>query len=400
MKLSKRINNLKTSPVRKLLPFADIAKKKGVEIIYLNIGQPDVATPPIFYDAIIEYTKTEKTLSYAHSAGLMELREEIVSYFADHKIDYTVEDVMIVNGGSEAFLFILTALFDEGEEILVPEPFYANYQSFFSTLNIGVRAIPTKAEEGFHLPSFEEMEKCMTPKVKAIMFSSPSNPTGTVYTKEETERIIALAEKYDITIISDEVYREFSYGNTRAVSLGEYPEVAQRVVIIDSISKRFSACGARIGCVVSKNEELMCAIYRQCQARLAAPTLEMVGAKALYTLPSDFFTPIREEYALRRDTLFEELDKIEGTFSRKPEGAFYCLVGLPVDNAEDFASWLLSDFSVNGETIMVAPAEGFYATPGSGANEIRICYALERDVLVRAMHILDEGLKAYKKLKK
>jgi len=399
MKLSKRINNLKTSPVRKLLPFADIAKKKGVNIIHLNIGQPDVNTPPIFYDAIIDYSKKEKILSYAHSAGLIELREEIVRYFSDYKIDYTVDDVMIVNGGSEAFLFILTALFDEGDEILVPEPFYANYQSFFSTLNIGVCPIPTKPEEGFHLPSLEEMEKCITPKVKAIMFSSPSNPTGTVYTREETERIIALAEKHDITIISDEVYREFSYGDTKAVSLGEYPEVAQRVVIIDSISKRFSACGARIGCVVSKNKDLMSAIYRQCQARLAAPTLEMVGAKALYTLPSDFFTPIREEYALRRDTLFEELDKIEGTFSRKPEGAFYCLVGLPVDNAEDFASWLLSEFSVNGETIMVAPAEGFYSTPGSGANEIRICYALERDVLVRAMHILDEGLKAYKKLK-
>lgn len=399
MKLSKRINNLKTSPVRKLLPFADIAKKKGVNIIHLNIGQPDVHTPPIFYDAIIDHSKKEKTLSYAHSAGLIELREEIVRYFADYKIDYTVDDVMIVNGGSEAFLFILTALFDEGDEILVPEPFYANYQSFFSTLNIVVRPIPTKPEEGFHLPSLEEMEKCMTPKVKAIMFSSPSNPTGTVYTKEETERIITLAEKHDITIISDEVYREFSYGDTKAVSFGEYPEVAQRVIIIDSISKRFSACGARVGCVVSKNKDLISAVYRQCQARLAAPTLEMVGAKALYTLPSDFFTPIREEYALRRDTLFEELDKIEGTFSQKPEGAFYCLVGLPVDNAEDFASWLLSEFSVNGETIMVAPAEGFYSTPGAGANEIRICYALERDVLVRAMHILDEGLKAYKKLK-
>lgn len=400
MQLSNRINNLKTSPVRKLLPFAEIAKKKGTKIIHLNIGQPDINTPPIFYDAIVEYTKNEKILSYAHSAGLIELRQEIVQYFADYHIDYTVDEVMIVNGGSEAFQFVLTALFDEGDEILVPEPFYANYQSFFSMLNIGVRSIPTKAVDGFHLPSLEEMEKYITSKVKAIMFSSPSNPTGTVYTREETEIIIALAEKYDITIISDEVYREFAYGDIKAISFGEYPEIAQRVVIIDSISKRFSACGARIGCVVSKNKELMSAIYRQCQARLAAPTLEMVGARALYTLSADFFIPIREEYSLRRDTLFEELHKIEGVFARKPEGAFYCLVGLPVDNAEDFASWLLSEFDLNGETIMVAPAEGFYSTRGEGRNEIRICYALERDVLIRAMNILKEGLKAYKKLNK
>lgn len=400
MQLSNRINNLKTSPVRKLLPFAEIAKQKGTKIIHLNIGQPDINTPPIFYDAIVEYTKNEKILSYAHSAGLIELRQEIVQYFADYHIDYTVDEVMIVNGGSEAFQFVLTALFDEGDEILVPEPFYANYQSFFSMLNIGVRSIPTKAVDGFHLPSLEEMEKYITSKVKAIMFSSPSNPTGTVYTREETEIIIALAEKYDITIISDEVYREFAYGDIKAISFGEYPEIAQRVVIIDSISKRFSACGARIGCVVSKNKELMSAIYRQCQARLAAPTLEMVGARALYTLSADFFIPIREEYSLRRDTLFEELHKIEGVFARKPEGAFYCLVGLPVDNAEDFASWLLSEFDLNGETIMVAPAEGFYSTRGEGRNEIRICYALERDVLIRAMNILKEGLKAYKKLNK
>ncbi len=400
MQLSNRINNLKTSPVRKLLPFAEIAKKKGTKIIHLNIGQPDINTPPIFYDAIVEYTKNEKILSYAHSAGLIELRQEIVQYFADYHIDYTVDEVMIVNGGSEAFQFVLTALFDEGDEILVPEPFYANYQSFFSMLNIGVRSIPTKAVDGFHLPSLEEMEKYITSKVKAIMFSSPSNPTGTVYTREETEIIIALAEKYDITIISDEVYREFAYGDIKAISFGEYPEIAQRVVIIDSISKRFSVCGARIGCVVSKNKELMSAIYRQCQARLAAPTLEMVGARALYTLSADFFIPIREEYSLRRDTLFEELHKIEGVFARKPEGAFYCLVGLPVDNAEDFASWLLSEFDLNGETIMVAPAEGFYSTRGEGRNEIRICYALERDVLIRAMNILKEGLKAYKKLNK
>ncbi|MGL5720904.1 MAG: pyridoxal phosphate-dependent aminotransferase [Brevinema sp.] len=396
MKLSNRINNLKTSPIRKLLPFAEAAKKEGRHIIHLNIGQPDIETPKIFFDAIHQWAQKEKVLSYAHSAGLLELREEIVRYFDRQNISYTTDEIMIANGGSEAFQFTLIALFDEGDEILVPEPYYANYQSFFSTLGIGVRTIPTKPEDGFHLPSLEEMEKNITPKVKAIMFSSPANPTGTVYSTEEMERIIAVAEKHNLTIISDEVYREFSYEGD-AVSFGAYPQVAQRTVIIDSISKRFSACGARIGCIISKNKDFMNAIFRQCQARLAAPTLEMVGAQALYTLDPHFFDPIRQEYNERRDVLFEELTKIEGVFSRKPEGAFYCLVDLPVSNAEHFASWLLSDFSIDNETVMVAPAEGFYASPGKGKNQVRICYTLEKPVLRRAMNILKEGLKTYLK---
>ncbi|MGL4676948.1 MAG: pyridoxal phosphate-dependent aminotransferase [Brevinema sp.] len=395
MKLSNRINNLKTSPVRKLLPFADIAKKKGRDIIHLNIGQPDVETPVIFFEAIQNWVKNKKVLSYEHSAGLKELREEIVRYFERLNISYHVDDVMIVNGGSEAFQFILMSLFDEGDEILVPEPYYANYQSFYSTLGIKVRPIHTRAEDGFHLPSLAEMERSITPKVKAIMFSTPANPTGTVYTKEEMDRIAVLAEKYDLTIISDEVYREFSYGDVRAISFGEYPELAQRTVIIDSVSKRFSACGARIGCVVSKNKDFIDAIYRQCQARLASSTLDMVGSQALYTLNPDFFIPIRQEYMERRDVLFEELAKIDGVFARKPEGAFYCLVGLPVENAEHFSSWLLSEFEVNNETVMVAPAEGFYSTDNLGKNEIRICYALEKNVLRRAMYIIKEALEAY-----
>lgn len=395
MKLSRRIDALKTSPVRKLLPFAEIAQKKGYKIIHLNIGQPDVETPPIFFEAVVKQCKSQKVLSYAHSAGLMELRQEIVSYFARLNINYSVDDVMIVNGGSEAFQFILTALFDEHDEILVPEPFYANYQSYFSTLAIGVRPITTTPEEGFHLPSLEEMEKNITPKVKAIMFSSPSNPTGVVYSKEEVERIIAVAAKHDLTIISDEVYREFAYGDKRAISLGEYPEIADRVVIIDSISKRFSACGARVGCVVSKNKAFISAIYRQCQARLASPTLDMVGAAALYTLPDNFFDSIKKEYSHRRDVLFEEINKTSGAFAREPEGAFYCLVRLPVKNAEAFASWLLSDFAVDNETVMIASGEGFYSTPGKGVNEVRICYAVKEDVLRRAMHIIREALKVY-----
>ncbi|MGL5255043.1 MAG: pyridoxal phosphate-dependent aminotransferase [Brevinema sp.] len=396
MKLSNRINNLKTSPIRKLFPYAEAAKKQGRKIIHLNIGQPDIETPAIFFEAIQEWAKQEKVLSYAHSAGLLELREEIVRYFDRKNISYTVDDMVIVNGGSEAFQFALTALFDEGDEVLIPEPFYANYHSFFSTLGIGVRTISTKAEDGYHLPPLEEMEKNITPKVKAIMFSSPGNPTGTVYTAEEIERIIEIAEKYDLTIISDEVYREFSY-QAEAISFGAYPQVDQRTVIIDSISKRFSACGARVGCIISKNKDFMSAVFRQCQARLAVPTLEMIGAQALYTLDPSFFDPIRQEYCERRDVLFEELSKIEGISVCKPEGAFYCLVDLPLDNAEEFALWLLKEFTIDNETVMVAPAEGFYETPGRGRNAIRICYTLEKPVLRRAMNILNEGLKTYLK---
>lgn len=395
MKLSQRIQLLKTSPIRKLLPFAEAAQSKGVRIIHLNIGQPDIETPPLFMEAVKAFGDKEKVISYAHSAGSLELREGISQYFRRRGIEYNVNDIMITSGGSEAFQFIITSLFDIGDEVLLPEPFYANYNSYFAPLGVTVRTIPTRSEDGFHLPGFEEMEKYVTPKVKAIMFSTPCNPSGVIYTRDEMLRIIKLAEKYNLTIVSDEVYREFAYGERRAVSLGEFPEALHRSIIIDSISKRFSACGARIGCILAKDKDFLAAVFRQCQARLACPSLEMAGAAALYTLPDNFFDPIKKEYQHRRNVLFEEIENIPGAFTREPEGAFYCLVRLPVANAEDFAAWLLSEFSLDGETVMIAPAEGFYSTPGMGKNEARICYVLQEPALRKAMRILREGLKAY-----
>jgi len=396
MKLSARIGRLKTSPVRKLIPYGDIATKQGKKIIHLNIGQPDIETPRIFFDAIAQYK--DPVLSYAHSAGLKELIVAMSNYYIKKGLDYTPEDIMIVNGGSEAFQFIFLALFDEGDEILIAEPYYGNYNSYFSTLNIIPNPIHTYAEDGFHLPSLEEMEKQITPKTKAILFSNPSNPTGVVCTQEELDKYATLARKYNLFVISDEVYREYTYGTNKAISFGTYTELADRTIIIDSISKRYSACGARIGCVISKNKEVINAIYRQCQARLAAPTLEMIGATALYSLDDSVLEEFRKEYSKRRDILFEELQKIPGVIVHEPEGAFYSIVKLPVENGEQFIIWLLTEFEINGETVMMAPGEGFYATPGLGKDEVRICYAVKEEVLRRAMRILREGLEKYKKI--
>lgn len=396
MKLSERIQCLKTSPVRKLIPYGEEALKAGKKIHYLNIGQPDIETPSAFFEAIKNYN--ESVLKYAHSAGLMELRIAIKDYYKRREMEYSVDDIMVVNGGSEALLFVLMTMCDEGDEIVIAEPYYANYNSFFDTLKIKINPVRTYAENGFHLPSKEEIEKAITPKTKAIMLSNPGNPTGMVYTKEEMEAIADLAKKYDLFIISDEVYREFVYGKNQAISYGTYKDLEDRVVIIDSISKRYSACGARIGCVISKNKEFINAIYKLCQARLSAPTLEMVGAVALYNLPDSILEVARQEYDRRRTTLYKELLNIPGVTASEPEGAFYSVVKLPVENAEDFVIWLLKEFHINNETVMLTPAEGFYGTPGTGKNEVRISYAIKEEDLIKAMKILRDGLAKYKSL--
>ena len=397
MKLSERIGRLKTSPVRKLIPYGEEAVKKGKKIIHLNIGQPDIETPRVFFDAIANYQ--EKVLSYAHSAGLVELRKGIQGYYQRRDMSYALDDILITAGGSEAFLFIFMSLFDELDEILIPDPYYANYNSYFSTLNIIPRVIHTHAEDGYHLPSLEEMEKSITPKTKAIMFSNPSNPTGVVYAKEELDRFAQLAKKHNLFIISDEVYREFTYGENKAISFGTYKDLDENVIIIDSISKRYSACGARVGCIISKNKDFMAAIYKQCQARLAMPTLDMIGATQLYALPDSLLEEFRVQYEKRRNTLYTELQKIPDIVVSEPEGAFYVFVKLPITNAEEFVIWLLTEFDIDGETVMFAPGEGFYANPELGKDKIRICYALEEKVLKKAMHIFKEGLVKYLSLK-
>ena len=395
MELSNRIRQLKTSPTRKLNPYAEEAEKKGIKIYHLNIGQPDIETPKLFFDAIGKYNS--KTLSYSHSRGIKPLLQKIQEYYDKMGIHYEEDEIVITYGGSEAVLFSMLAIFDEGDEILVAEPYYANYNSFCDVLNVKRNAVRTYAENGFHLPNRDEIEKHITPKTKAYLFANPNNPTGVVSTKRELDDIAYLSKKHNMFIISDEVYREFVYGDRKAISFGTYKDLAENVIIIDSISKRFSACGARIGCIISKNKDFMNAVFRECQMRLSAPTLEMIGAAALYDLPSEYFEIARKEYDNRRKILFEELTKMDGVIVKEPEGAFYVLAKLPVKNAEEFAIWLLKDFNIDGETVMFAAGEGFYATAGLGIDEARICYSLDSKDLKKAMNILKEGLIKYRK---
>ena len=395
MHLSKRVQQLKASPIRRLNIYAEEAAKRGIKIHHLNIGQPDIETPSVFLEAISNCNM--KTIKYEHSRGSKELISKIQGYYERLGIHYDENEIIITNGGSEAILLSLISIFDEGDEMLVAEPYYANYNSFYDILNIKRNIVRTYAEDGFHLPSREIIEKSITKKTKGYLFSNPSNPTGVVSTKRELDDIAYLAKKHDFFIISDEVYREFVYGDRKAISFGTYNDIAENVIIIDSISKRFSACGARIGCIISKNKEFMEAIFKECQARLSVPTLEMIGACALYDLPHDYFESTRKEYDNRRKILFEELSKMDGVFMREPEGAFYVLAKLPVKNAEDFAIWLLKDFNIDNETVIFAPAEGFYATEGLGRDEVRMCYVIDAKDLKKAMRILKEGLIKYKK---
>lgn len=396
MEISQRIQRLKTSPVRKLNPYAEEAVKRGIKIYHLNIGQPDIETPKVFFDTISKYN--EKTLKYENSRGMKPLIKKIQEYYEKKiGVHYEEDEINITSGGSEGLFFSLLAIFDEGEEILVSEPYYANYNSFYDVLDIKRNAVRTYAEQGFHLPNRDEIEKHIAPKTKAYMFSNPSNPTGVVSTKQELDDIAYLAKKHDMFIISDEVYREFVYGDKKAISFATYKDVAENVIIVDSISKRFSACGARIGCVISKNKTFSTAVFRECQARLCLPTLDMVGATALYDLPDNYFEDARKEYNNRRKIMFEELTKMDGVVMQEPEGAFYVLAKLPIKNAEEFIIWMLKDFNLDGETVMFAPAEGFYATPGLGKDEVRMSYALDTKDIKRAMEILKEGLTKYRK---
>lgn len=395
MKFSNRIMSMETSPVRKLIPYANQAKAKGKKVYHLNIGQPDIKTPELFFEAVKNFSGD--ILTYSPSNGIPELIDAMVQYYKNYDIDFSKDEVLIMNGGSEALLFTLMTLLDKGDEIVVPEPFYANYNSMFQVLEINVVPISTKIEDGFHLPSKAEIEKVITPKTKVMLISNPANPTGVTYTKEELDVLAAVAKEKDLFIISDEVYREFVYDGLEYESFASKSkeDVKDRVIIIDSVSKRYSACGARIGAVLSKNKDFMAQLYKLCQARLSVPELEQIGSAALYKTPQSYLEEVNEEYKKRRDIVFDALSKMEGVVCRKPEGAFYYIVKLPVDNSEKFVIWLLEEFDIDGETLMMAPAEGFYATPGRGVNEVRIAYALKAEDLVKSMKILEEALKKY-----
>lgn len=397
MRYSERITTMQSSPIRKLAHIASSAKAKGIKIYHLNIGQPDIKTPKVFFEAVKNFNN--EVLEYAVSPGLPELISSLQQYYTTYNMDFESDEILVTNGGSDALLFALMATCDPKDNILVPEPFYSNYNGFSQSINVNITPITTKAEEGFHLPSKEKIQSLITSKTKAILISNPGNPTGTVYTKKELYMISEIAKENDLWIISDEVYREFVYDGLEYTSFGNIKEVEDRVIIIDSVSKRYSACGARIGSIASKDKTLIAEILKLCQGRLCVSTLDQVGSVELYNTPSSYFTEVNNEYKNRRDVLYNELIKVKGVICKKPAGAFYIVAKLPIENAEDFVIWMLTDFNKDGETVMACPAEDFYATPGLGRDEIILAYVLKEDDLHKAAIILKEGLEKYLELK-
>jgi aspartate aminotransferase len=396
MKLSQRAYEVQESPIRKLMPYANAAKRKGIKVYHLNIGQPDIETPQIMMDAYHNYQ--EKVLGYGPSQGLEEYRQGLASYYQKQGLAVSPEDIIVTVAGSEAIVFAFYVICNEGDEIIVPEPLYTNYNGFATMAGIKIVPLTTYAENGFALPEKEEIKKLITPKTKAIMLCNPGNPTGAVYSREELQRIADIAEENDLYVISDEVYREFVYDGLQHTSILEFDNISERTVVVDSISKRYSACGARVGCIVSRNKDLMGAVLKFAQARLCPATIDQIAANACLELGEDYFTCIIEEYKKRRDLVFAELQKNPEIVCIKPGGAFYIFPKLPVKDAEKFIIWLLTDFEIDGETVMAAPAEGFYATPGKGKDELRIAYVLNCDSLKKAIKILLTGLEIYKGL--
>ncbi|MFM9413939.1 pyridoxal phosphate-dependent aminotransferase [Peptococcus simiae] len=393
MEMSRRASGMQASPIRRLVPYANEARKAGKKVYPLNIGQPDIKTPKGFFEAIRNVDL--EVLAYADSAGDPKLIEAIQDYYKTYDMDFATDEIIITNGGSEALLFSIIALCDPGDNIIVAEPFYTNYNGFSAAVNVEVKGITTKAENGFHLPAKEEIEKVIDDKTRAFILNNPGNPTGVVYTPEEVQMIVDIAKEKDLFIVADEVYREFVYDDSEYKSFGNYPDAADRVVIVDSVSKRYSACGARIGSLACKNKDFMASIMKLCQGRLCVPTMEMIGATELYRTPTSYFKEVNDEYRKRRDTVYNALKKMDGVVCEEPKGAFYVAVKFPVDDAEKFIIWMLTEFDYNGETVMMAPLEGFYATEGLGKDEARIAYILEVPELEKAMKVLEEGLKAY-----
>ncbi|MFQ6003641.1 MAG: pyridoxal phosphate-dependent aminotransferase, partial [Candidatus Zixiibacteriota bacterium] len=386
--ISQRAKDMPPSPIRKLVPLADAAKKRGIKIYHLNIGQPDIPTPPEFMNAIRNYDK--KVLEYGNSKGDHNYIAGLVQYYKRRGIDVEEKDIQITTGGSEAIIFAMICVANMGEEIMVFEPFYTNYNGFAMMADVKLVPITLQAENGFHLPSREEIEKMVTFKTRAILICSPNNPTGTVYTQKEMKMIAEICKTHNLFVLSDEVYREFIY-EEKHTSIMNIDGIQDRAVLLDSISKRYSACGARIGCLVSKNEEIMDSALRLGQARLCSPSIEQFGATSALKIKDEYFEKMAAEYKKRRDTVYDELMKIPGVVCQKPSGAFYIMAKLPVKDSEDFARWMLTDFSLDGETTMIAPGPGFYATPGKGQDEARIAYVLNVGDLRKAMRILSKG---------
>jgi aspartate aminotransferase len=397
-KISNKGLEMPESPIRKLVPYAEIAKKKGHKVYHLNIGQPDIKTPEVAMNAIKNVDM--KVLEYSHSAGFDSYRTKLAAYYQSKDLPVNKEDIIITTGGSEALLFAIGSTLDYGDEIIIPEPFYANYNGFATASGVTVVPVNTTIDTDFELPQIEEFEKRITSKTKAILICNPGNPTGRLYSEKEILQLAEVVKKHDLFLIADEVYREFIYDtDLKHHSVLQIADIAENAIMIDSVSKRYSMCGARIGCIVSKNKEVMAAAMKFAQARLSPPTFAQIASEAALDTPQSYFDEVVEEYRERRDILVEELDKIEGIKVGMPSGAFYCMARLPLDNAEHFAQWLLEEYDYNGETVMIAPAEGFYSTPGMGISEVRIAYVLNKEDLKKAVVILKNAITAYRNRK-
>ena len=393
MRFSSKVEKCQLSPIRKFYPYAVAAQKRGKTIYHLNIGQPDVETPSAFFDAVRAFSSP--VMAYTASPGLPALIEAIQGYYAKLGMRYDTDDILITTGGSEALAIAMQCILDDGDEILIPEPFYPNYSTMAYTCGAAIRPVPTKPEEGYWYADRTRIEAGINEHTRAILLTNPGNPTGTVLTSEEMRMLVDVAKEHDLFLIGDEAYREFVYGGEGLRSFGEFEDAAENVVIIDTCSKRFSACGARVGCLITRNKELMGHAMKYAQARLCVATLDQTACARLYGVGPEYFAAVREEYKRRRDTVVRKLKEIPGVVCECPKGAFYLMAALPVDDADKFQTWLLQEFDDHGDTVMFAPGEPFYATPGKGRNEIRIAYVIEQKKLERAMDLLALGIEAY-----
>ncbi len=394
--ISKKGKRMPESPIRKLVPFAEHAKKKGIEVLHLNIGQPDIKPPKNVIDKVNNFDISK--IEYSHSAGLEKYREGIANYYQNINLNISKEDIIITTGGSEALIFTLNSILDPGDELIIPEPFYANYNGFSKLSSVKIKAVISKIENSFKLPDIIDFEKKITKKTKAILICNPNNPTGYLYTKNEIQTLSKIAKKHNIFLIADEVYREFVYEKNKHHSILKEKNIKDNAIVIDSTSKRYSMCGARIGCVVSKNKEFIKTCLKFAQARLSPPTFGQLAGIAALKTNKKYFKKVISEYEKRRNLLVSELNKIEGVICPKPRGAFYCIAQLPIDDANHFCKWILSDFHEKKKTLMMAPASGFYSKKTTGKNEVRIAYVLEEKKLLQACSILKKGLKKYTKI--
>lgn len=391
--ISKKGQMMPPSPIRKLVPYADAAKKRGIKVYHLNIGQPDIETPRIALDALKNINL--KVIEYSHSAGILSFREKLCKYYEENNIHVTPDDIIVTTGGSEAILFTFGSIMDNDDEVIIPEPYYANYNGF--AINAGVKVVPVMShiEENYALPRIEEFEKYITPKTKAILICNPNNPTGYLYSREEIEKLGELVKKHNLFLIADEVYREFVYDGTEHFSVMHLKGIEQNTILVDSVSKRYSACGFRIGMLISKNKDVMTTAMKFAQARLSPPTFGQIAAEAAIDVDKSYFEAIKKEYVARRNVVIEGIKSIPGAYCPTPKGAFYVMAKLPIDDSDKFCQWLLEKFNENNETVMLAPATGFYSVPERGLQEVRISYVLNVDDMKRSMELLKKAIEVY-----